>query len=62
MYMFIKMGSGWFCKEVQSIISAVNCGKALEHIRNGEVVAFADDIEYFADQIGINADDIEMVK
>jgi hypothetical protein len=32
----------------------------MEHIYNGEIVAFADDIEDFADQMDIEESDIEI--
>ena len=58
MYMFIKMSSSWFCKTVQSISSSMS--NAMEHVRNGEIIAYADDIEGFADEMGIEVEDIEM--
>ena len=54
MYMFIKMSSGWYYKTVQSVHSS----NALEHIRQGEIVAFADDVETFAYEMGIDESEL----
>lgn len=59
MYMFVKMSSGWFCEKVQSMSSSMS--NAMEHVSQGEIIAYADEIEGFADEMGIEVDDIEMV-
>lgn len=59
MYMFIKMSSKWFYREVQSISQAMNCYHAMEHVSQGEIIAFGDDVEYFADEMGIKVEDME---
>ena len=53
-YMFIKMSSRWYYKEVQSVYSS----NALEHISQGEVVAYAEDPETFAFEMGIDEDEL----
>ena len=55
-YMFVKMSSGWFGKEVLGIKHASYDAEA--HVDNGEVVVFTDDIEAFTDEMGIESDDI----
>ena len=58
-YMFIKMRDSWHCQEISSVIAAVNNNKLENLISNGEIVAFSDDIESFAEEMGIEAKDIE---
>ena len=60
MYMFILISSRWHCQEVDNIryISP----NAQEIIENGDIVAFADDKDYFAEQMKINVEDIEEVE
>jgi len=57
--MFIKMSSKWFCRKIETIESVAR--NTILHIENGEVVAFADDIEGFADEMEIEVADIEMI-
>ena len=58
-YMFIKMSSGWFCKEVEDVRAASS--DAMVHVEGGEIVAFGDDVGSFADEMGIREDEIQMV-
>ncbi len=59
LYMFIKMSSKWFCKKVESIYFEE--ANIKDHIENGNIVCFADDIEDFASEMEIEENDIEMV-
>lgn len=56
MYMFIKMSSGWYGKK----INVINTGDVFDFVDNGEIVAFSDEIETFADEMGIEVKDIKM--
>lgn len=56
MYMFIKMSSGWHGKK----INVINTEDVFDFVNNGEIVAFSDEIETFADEMGIEVDDIKM--
>lgn len=58
-YMFIKTILGWKCEEISSVISAVNNNKLEDLISKGDIVAFSDNFEDFADRMGIEAKDIE---
>ena len=58
-YMFIKLSTGWFCKEISDVKSYEN--DIQDHVDEGEIIAIGDDIEYFADEMNINVDDINMV-
>lgn len=59
MYMFIKMSSKWFCKEITDLFTENPNIEA--HVENGEMVVFMDDIEEFCDQMKVKQDEIEMV-
>ena len=59
-FMFILMSSGWYGKEYCSIQDAAI--DAQQHIDNGDTVAFQDDVEYFAEQMKIEVDDITMTE
>ena len=54
-YMFVKMSSGWFGVKMTAICRA----DVMAFITNGEIVVFADDIEGFAEEIGIEVNDIK---
>jgi len=56
-YMFVKMSSGWFSEEIDNDLESVS-DKATMHIENGDIVAFSDDIENFAHEMGISEKDI----
>ena len=58
MYMLILMGSGWYCKSDVSIFS--ESSNIQSHIDQGETIAFTNDLEEFADQMGIEIEDITM--
>lgn len=60
LYMFIKMSSKWFCREIETIESVAR--NVMLHVESGELVTFADDVEGFADEMEIEVTDIEMIK
>lgn len=60
--MFIKMSSKWYYQEFPSLKSKTLRENMIEHVNNGTIVAFADDLEYFADEMGIKVYDMEFVK
>ena len=59
MFMFIKMSSKWYCKEVESLFSENPNIEA--HVGNGTMVVLMDDIESFCDEMDVEKDEIEMV-
>lgn len=59
MYMFVKMSSKWFCVEF-NIDREADRENMMLHIENDNLVAFANDIECFAEEMEIEVDDIEM--
>lgn len=58
MFMFVKMSSGWFATEVQSIFSS----NAMEHIRQGEIVAFADSVDDFCYEMELDESEVQVVQ
>ena len=60
MYYFVKMSIGWIGCEF-AFLSGKTVEKIMQHAREGEIVAISDDIEGFADEMGIEIDDIQMV-
>ncbi len=58
-YMFIKMSSKWFCKEVDSLFAETE--NIRQHMANGEIVVLVDDIEEFCYTMEVKMDEIEMV-
>jgi hypothetical protein len=59
MYAFVKMSSKWYCREFSSIAFAATWAE--EHVESGEIVVFADDVEWFASEMNVDQDEIEMV-
>ena len=60
MFAFVKTASGWIGKEFETIIIAAIWSETFA--MNGDVVAFCDDADYFASEIGILKHDIELVE
>ena len=58
-YLFIKMSGKWYGQEIDDVESAEENIQA--HVDNGNIVVLADDIETFAEEMGIEVSDIEMV-
>ena len=59
--MFIRMSGKWYYQEFSTLSSSKLQENMREHVNNGTIVAFADDLESFADEMGIKVDDIEFV-
>ena len=59
MYMFVKMLDIWCGEEFDSYIKMVH--EIEPHVSNGNIVIVGDDIEIFADKIGIGVGDIVMI-
>ena len=60
MYFFIKMSEQWYGLEIEDIESDLE--NLQEHVNNGDIVHLADDIEYFADDMGIDVAEIEILQ
>jgi len=60
MYMLVLMSSVWYAKKFNDIESASS--DAQDHIDNGDIVAFCEDIDYFADKMNIIASNIQIVE
>jgi len=58
MYYFVKMSSGWYGKKISDIASYEY--DLQEYVNGGEIVVLTDDIDGFAEEIGISVDDITM--
>lgn len=56
MYGFVKLSNVWYGKKFPTFRKAETW--AGEIARNGEVAMLADDVEYFASELGIEKDDI----
>lgn len=52
--MFIKMSSGWHGKKIK----VIKTEDVFDFVNNGEIVAFAEDAETFALEMGIEEKDI----
>jgi len=59
MFAFVKLSSKWYCREFSSISFAASWAE--EHVNNGDIVVFADDVEWFASEFELDIDDIEIV-
>lgn len=58
MYLFIKL-TKWYAKEIDSVEADLDNINA--HISNGDIIGVGDDIETFADAVGVSKEDIEVV-
>ncbi len=59
LYMFIKMSSGWYLREISDIKSYENDIQI--DAEEGNIVVISDSIETFCEEFNINEDDIEKV-
>ena len=60
MYRLIKMSGTWYATEIEYGIEK-DVDNIQAFIENGEIVVLADDLEWAADQLGIDFDEIELV-
>ena len=56
------MSSKWYYQEFHSLKSKRLRENMIDHVQNGTIVAFADDLECFADEMGIKVDEMELVE
>ena len=60
MFGFSKLSGKWYGREFETLRNAETW--AGEVARNGDVACLCDDVEYFATEMGLEKDDIEMVE
>lgn len=60
MFYVVKMSGKWYAREISDIASYEQDIQDL--VNAGDIVSLTDDIEYFASEIGIDKNDIEMIK
>ena len=58
-YYFVKMSGKWYGRKISDVKSYEQ--DIQELVDNGDIVALSDDIDYFADQMGIESSEIKMV-
>lgn len=56
MYYIVKLGSGYYATEILN--TADKASKIDQHVQGGDIVILADDLEYAADQLGIDVEQI----
>jgi len=60
MFGFSKLSGQWYCRKFPTFRRAETW--AGEVAINGDVACLCDDVEYFAEQMGLEIDDIEMIE
>ena len=58
MYRMVLMSGVWYSKRIKSFYCDTDLADSLESVQAGDVIAFTDDVDYFADELGIAIDDI----
>jgi len=59
MFYFVKLSSGWFGKEIESVDS--NSEDIQAHAENGDIVVVMDDVDAFCEAMNVKESDIEFV-
>jgi hypothetical protein len=56
MWRLVLMSGKWYSTKVRDFEAEAE--DSLEFINAGDIIAFTDDVEYFADELGIELDEI----
>jgi len=56
------MSGKWYYQEFASLKSKTLRENMIEHVRNGTIVAFADDLEGFSEEMNVEIEDMEFVE
>ena len=59
-YYVVKMSSKWYAREISDVASYEQDIQDL--VNSGDIVSLTDDLGTFADQMGIEESDIEMIE
>lgn len=65
MFIFVKMSSKWYGREVEMDGDGINedeIENMTTHALGGNIVVIADDLEWFAEELGIDLKEIELIE
>ncbi len=56
MFSLVKLSGKWYSLTIEDVEDGME--NIQEHVNNGDIVCLTDDLESFADEMGINKDEI----
>jgi hypothetical protein len=59
MFRLVKMSDAWYAMKIEDVDSDLEAISLF--VESGDIVALTDDMDYFADEMGIDIKDIQVV-